>query len=331
MAYAGLACLVGACWVEPLPPGEGPGGSGGAGGTVGKSGSGGYGASGGAGGAGGYGANGGTGGAGACGGSSTTGGSGGSGGSGVACEGPNPAGCVENACPPNAVCDTTLGCFPSHCSCFDGQWACTDDCGGGVCVPVGPECNDATAAIGAEAGKFASCTAVVRLRYGSLNPIGWQLVCGDYGPLSEPDARALAAEVTGFGAQGELLGATSPADEWVFWEAPGDFGGVGVVSARSPLAVFGGGIVWDGQGDVTHPVAWRDPGALGFSCANGEPIVPMRGLNLGTAEPLPQGETQRALSALYASALPAGLAAAHDVFDALVLLYPPTVGAFNPN
>jgi hypothetical protein len=313
LVSAGAALLVGACWVEPEPlPDDGPDGGAGSVGTSGKGGSAGKGGSSGA--------------AGQCG----AGASSGSGGSGGGCEGPNPAGCISNACPPNAVCDTSIGCFPSQCDCSDGQWVCTDDCGGGTCVPVGAECADATAAIQGEAAKRPSCTAVVRLRYGSLAPIGWQLVCGDYGSLSEQDARALAVEATGFGAEGQLLGGTSPADEWVFWDAPGDFGGVGVVSARSPLAVFGGGVVWRGRGEVTHPAAWRDPAELGFSCANGTPALPARGIRLASGELMPQGEAEQALLAVYASALPAGLAAAHEVFDALVLLYPPTVGAFDP-
>ena len=49
--------------------------------------------------------------------------------------GPNPAGCVATGCPnPDEVCDTTLGCKPSVCSCSGGLWACTGDCNGGECV-----------------------------------------------------------------------------------------------------------------------------------------------------------------------------------------------------
>lgn len=60
-----------------------------------------------------------------------------------ACEGPNPAGCIVNACPPDAICDTTQGCTSSSCSCdaATGTWACDDDCGGGICVPAGGACS----------------------------------------------------------------------------------------------------------------------------------------------------------------------------------------------
>lgn len=57
-----------------------------------------------------------------------------------ACDEPSPAGCVVNACPPDQVCDTSVGCTPSSCACSNGEWACVDDCGGGTCVPVGSGC-----------------------------------------------------------------------------------------------------------------------------------------------------------------------------------------------
>ena len=54
------------------------------------------------------------------------------------CEGPNPAGCTNNDdCEPGEVCvqDPDV-CLPSTCGCDEelGEWICTDDCGGGVCV-----------------------------------------------------------------------------------------------------------------------------------------------------------------------------------------------------
>lgn len=68
--------------------------------------------------------------------------------------------------------------------------------------------------------------------------------------LSVPtaSARATAEASAGFGAAGQALSGANPEDEYVFWQSPGDFGGVGVVSVRSGLAVFGGSIVWGGSG-----------------------------------------------------------------------------------
>ena len=61
----------------------------------------------------------------------------------VVCDGPNPAGCVVNGCPTDAMCDTTQGCTSSSCSCdaASGSWVCTNDCGGGICVPSGGACD----------------------------------------------------------------------------------------------------------------------------------------------------------------------------------------------
>jgi hypothetical protein len=63
-----------------------------------------------------------------------TSGNGGEGG-GSGCEGPAPGGCPAERCPEGQECQLTSGvCTPSYCECTDGQWSCTEDCGGGVCV-----------------------------------------------------------------------------------------------------------------------------------------------------------------------------------------------------
>lgn len=51
------------------------------------------------------------------------------------CTTPSPAGCRTSGCPRGQRCDTMMGCESSSCACGGGDWACTDDCGGGVCVP----------------------------------------------------------------------------------------------------------------------------------------------------------------------------------------------------
>ena len=51
--------------------------------------------------------------------------------------GTSPAGCARKGCPSGLVCDTAHSCKPSSCTCDTetGDWICTRDCGGGVCVP----------------------------------------------------------------------------------------------------------------------------------------------------------------------------------------------------
>lgn len=50
-------------------------------------------------------------------------------------------GCVQTGCKSGYVCDTTVGCVPSACSCdpLTGDIICTADCSGGTCVPVSGE------------------------------------------------------------------------------------------------------------------------------------------------------------------------------------------------
>jgi hypothetical protein len=66
----------------------------------------------------------------------STGGSSGSGGVGGTndCVGPNPAGCQLSGCQSGFVCETTATCIPSSCTCGNGTWNCSEDCGGGQCM-----------------------------------------------------------------------------------------------------------------------------------------------------------------------------------------------------
>jgi len=52
--------------------------------------------------------------------------------------GPSPAGCRSTGCGAGMVCERRAQCRPSSCGCNaeTGQWVCTSDCGGGVCVPA---------------------------------------------------------------------------------------------------------------------------------------------------------------------------------------------------
>lgn len=60
------------------------------------------------------------------------------GGGGGRCRGPSPAGCRQNGCGEGMVCVRNSACVPSSCGCdpSTGQWTCTSDCGGGVCMPA---------------------------------------------------------------------------------------------------------------------------------------------------------------------------------------------------
>lgn len=53
------------------------------------------------------------------------------------CTTPDPSGCARRGCPSGMRCDRAARCAPSTCSCDPSTnlWLCTEDCGGGVCVP----------------------------------------------------------------------------------------------------------------------------------------------------------------------------------------------------
>ena len=61
------------------------------------------------------------------------------------CEDFEQPGCKQSGCEEGFVCDTTVGCVPTSCGCDPetGDVFCTEDCGGGTCVPVDQDlCKD---------------------------------------------------------------------------------------------------------------------------------------------------------------------------------------------
>ncbi len=60
------------------------------------------------------------------------------------CEGPNPAGCeTDEDCDDSEVCtDDPDSCDPSSCECNSGEWICTEDCGGTVCMREAGACSE---------------------------------------------------------------------------------------------------------------------------------------------------------------------------------------------
>jgi hypothetical protein len=188
-------------------------------------------------------------------------------------------------------------------------------------------------AIGDETTGVVTCTTVVRLDYQSLDILGFQLSCGKYTQVDEQTARQSAEADTGYGLAGQALAGTNPQDEYVFWEAPGDFGGASAVNARNGLSVFGGSIVWGGSGEITYPGDWRPASELGPDCipvTNALP-PPARGFDLADGTELDAAEIDDALSQAWVTALPDGLMQGGYVFDAVVVLYPRSVGAMDPS
>lgn len=199
-------------------------------------------------------------------------------------------------------------------------------------APPAAGCSEAIYALASALYAYSdACTAVVRLDYQSRTILGYQLVCGRYRGVTTADAEATAAMDTGFGATGIMvLSPDPPEDEFVFYQPPGDFGGVAAVSADTGLSVFGGGIVWNGAGDITYPNVWHPAGELGKACDGAGGIPSGRGYDLVRGLTLGSADIEAALDVVRQTAVPAAMWEAGYVFDAVVLAYPRTVGAFDP-
>ena len=215
--------------------------------------------------------------------------------------------------------------------------ACGDDGQGGSSdasptdADVGSVCSAAAQAL---ADEFyvtpQACAAVVRLDYQTRAILGHQVFCADYASVLEMDARAVAQSDTGYGQNGTGLHPANPEDLFVFYESPGDFGGVAAVSAYHGESVFGGSIVWDGTGDITYPSAWRPAAELAENCTPTGDLGVTHGYDLAQGGPLDQAQVDQVADVIERTALPRAMWAGGYVFNTVVLLYPRTVGVFDP-
>lgn len=188
------------------------------------------------------------------------------------------------------------------------------------------DCSVAAEAIARLAGPF--CTTVLRLDYRTRAPLGWNLQCGAPSSPTEAEARkALAPYAPPYTTPDSYaLRPTVAPFPFVFHVPPSDFGAVGLVSRRTGVVAFAGGVVWSGRGEIAFPTAWRPATELAGSCVG--PALPP------TDRFLPSGElvddSKAALDAAWSTALPLGLAKVHRLVGAFVLGYPRTVGGLNP-
>jgi hypothetical protein len=180
----------------------------------------------------------------------------------------------------------------------------------------------------AELGR--SSTVVVRLDHDTRALLGFQMFIGRYARVTEAQARATAQIDTGYGAIGKMLNPADPEDAYVFYEAPGDFGGAAAVSAHTGLSVFGGSIIWAGSGEITYPASWRPVAGLGVNCPKVGRIPTSRGYDLVAGAPLGQADIDQALAVVEKTAVPAAIWQGGYLFDAVVLRYPRSVGLFIP-
>ncbi len=222
-------------------------------------------------------------------------------------------------------CDLAV-CAPSTCTCppGTGAWACSKDCTAGVCVGT-KDCSAISDALAQALPPTGGCTAVLRLKFSTLQVVSHTFVCGPIGPPNEAAVRATADADTTYGS-GDLYTGPTPSDAWVFVERNHDVGGVAAVDATTGLTLFGAGIIWQGLGKVTYPPSW-DTQNIESTCSG--PVLPnRRGIDLvvsgGVA--LSDAETAMVAGATARTAVPAVLAKSRTLRQSLVLRYGPHLG-----
>lgn len=182
------------------------------------------------------------------------------------------------------------------------------------------------------AGQFVGrdCTAIVRLSYTTVTPLAWQVSCGMGSGTTERGARELLAPHVAPSTTLDQYKLVSkpPLEPFVFFHAPGDSGGIGVVSSRTGELAFAGGIVWAGRGEIAMPTNFRPAHELGTHCGPPATVVTAEGFVPGDEM---KDERVRALVAVMRTALPWTLRAMGWAASYYVVGYPRTVGLFAPD
>ncbi len=179
----------------------------------------------------------------------------------------------------------------------------------------------------------SKCAVVVRLDYTTRVPLGYHVFCPGTGGGSsdEASARALAQSDTGFGSSGAMLNEAMPPDDYVFYQSPGDFGGVAAVSGAHGNDRVRRRHRLGGAGRHHLPLLLEGPGEAGSGCpAPSTPALSGRGWDLRDGTALSSPEVDAALRVVSQTAVPAAIWRKGWPRDTIVLLYPRSVGGFNP-
>ncbi len=175
-----------------------------------------------------------------------------------------------------------------------------------------------------------ACSVTVRLDYETFAVLGYQVFCGNYMGVTDDEARATAEADTMYGADSTQLSDGSSSHGFIYYESPSDFGGASAVNSDNGLTVFGGSIVWDGSGDITYPSSWRPASDLGSGCVPAGGFGSTSGWDLQSGDALDVSDVNAALAVVGATGVPDAIWYGGYVFSSYVLLYPRSVGAFNP-
>jgi len=191
-------------------------------------------------------------------------------------------------------------------------------------------CESAKVSLAAEFfAELGSCTVTARFRYQDQEFIGYRVFCSSYDFVDQSTARQVAVADNEQGTYSIYLPSTESMHLW--YSSPSDIGKVAAVASYTGKSVFGGSIIWDGMGSITLPVgSWRSPGSAGVDCEFLAPINTIKGIDLRDGNELEASTFNAIIEAIKATAIPAAMWSGGYVEDAVVLLYPRSVGIFDP-
>lgn len=188
-----------------------------------------------------------------------------------------------------------------------------------------------------EAGESDRCALLVSFDYETFEVTGWNFMCGP-GDLDLDETEARALTTWGGDEISEPMDEPDNDRSFIFYQAPGDEGGVGWVSNHVGL-LFDASIMWDGTGEIHYPDEFADPSELGSGCTpfHEEQIFELRGYDLTkqnyvTDYLLPEGHPLALMNSLLDTAIVhAARQSFGGVFYLDFLAYPRSVGEFDPS
>lgn len=183
----------------------------------------------------------------------------------------------------------------------------------------------------------AYCHLLVRLDYVSRLPVGYAGICGDASPTTAAQGLEVLGAFdqadTGEGAEDLAhVGAQATPETWAYFDPPADFGGAGIVSARTGQVLWRGSIVWDGTGHHVFPPLWGFASQLGARCPSSTAVTPAAdAIDFRDGSLLSDTVRDAVLATLDQTVALDALATHGTLAPATVHLYPRTIGEFQPS
>ena len=199
------------------------------------------------------------------------------------------------------------------------------DAAPGVDAPIevdDPSCAKATSAVGALVhDKY--CTTLVRVSSIDTSILGWSIECGPLKIATDADARAAFSPYAGPytpASSYTRIGPTGATDDFVFFHAPSDFGGLAVVSLALDRLLFAGELSWSAFGSIRYPSSFRPASEAPQICAP----YPLGRTTAVTPDgaPADPDEVAAVVRAVERSPIPRGVGGTQSLAGTLVVYFP---------